>query len=54
MKTTNLFKVFSIVFLLGVFLVPLAGCGVEDEPVGVDEEVEMEESEEYIEGEQEI
>ncbi len=55
MKISKLTKLFSIALLTGAFCIPLAGCGVEDEPVGVEpsaeEEAEME-SEEYLEGEE--
>ena len=56
MKLTNLVKFFSLAFLLGVFCMPLAGCGVSDEPAGVDEEEFQEEelTEEEVEMEKEI
>ncbi len=54
MKVTNLTKAFSLALLAGLLTLPLVGCGVESEPLGVEEDdtAAIEEDPEYIEGEQ--
>lgn len=55
-KTTKLLKILSVSFLAGALCLPLVGCGVESEPLGVDDpDAELEEQdEEYLEGEEGI
>ncbi|WP_153557744.1 hypothetical protein [Roseimaritima sediminicola] len=53
MKLTNLSKALSLALLTGLLTLPLVGCGVESEPLGVDEDdTAITEDPEYIEGEE--
>ncbi|QEG38154.1 hypothetical protein [Roseimaritima ulvae] len=53
MKLTKFKELFAFALLAGLLTFPLAGCGVESEPIGVDEDdtAAIEEDPEYIEGE---